>query len=415
MQGMKYSLVLMLMAGWSAWAADMAQDPVEYNNLGIQAYNAKQFEEAVKWFERAYRQARDNTVVRRNLCNAHQALADQLAKQNNLNGAVQHLTTAISVDPENPTPLIQLGAYCLRMDRVSDAIFRLEEAIELKPGELDAHELLGEAYYRDNDIPSARVQWDYVLQIDPNRKELRERYDKAFREENVETDFNRSGSRHFKISYPKGMAYPVRARVLNILEGAYWDIGRKLGGIYPPPPIQVIIYDATQFSEATQLDANIGAVYDGKIRAPMMDDAGQPLSEDELKRRLVHEYVHVVVRHRCGEKVPWWLNEGLAETLSREMEPAETGMLRNAYESGIAFHLAALEAHQLKALGPQALRLAYAQSHATVSLLWGRFGQNRMQPFLGDIASGISTEEALNRNYRKTYAKLEADVEAGIR
>ncbi len=414
MYGMRYSLIVMGLAAWTALAAEVPQDPVECNNLGIQAYNAGRFEESLKWFERAYRDARDNEVVRRNLCNARQALANELAKNNNLSDAVKQLNQAIGIDPENPAPLIQLGAYCLRMDRVSDAIFRLEEAIELKPGELDAHELLGEAYYRDNDIPSARVQWDYVLQMDPNRKELKERYDKAFREESVETDFNRAGSRHFKISYPKGMTYPLRARVLNILEGAYWDIGRKLGGIYPPPPIQVIIYDATQFSEATQMDANIGAVYDGKIRAPMTDDSGQSLVEEELKRRLVHEYVHVVIRHRCEDKVPWWLNEGLAETLSREMDAGETEILRKAYAGGVNFHLAALEAHQLKALGPQALRLAYAQSHATVTLLWNRFGQSRMQPFLGDIAAGIAPEEALRRNYRKTYLKLEEEVESSL-
>ncbi len=394
----------------SGASASGQTEPVEYNNLGISAYNAGRFKEAVAYFEKAYDGARDNQTVRRNLCNAHQAIANDLAKQSNFADATLHLSKAIGVDPENPSPLVQLGSYYLRMDRVSDAVFRLEEAIELRPGELDAHELLGEAYYRDNDLPSARVQWEYVLAMDPKRSELRERYDKAFREESVESDFNRAGSRHFKISYPKGMPYPLRARMLNVLEGAYWDIGKRLGGSYPPPPIQVIVYDAQQFTEATQMDANIGALYDGKIRAPMTDGSGQPLPEEEMKRRLIHEYVHVVVRNQLAEKAPWWLNEGLAEALSHSLEASELSLLHKAFTDGGAFHLSDLEAHQLKALGADPLRLAYAQAHATVSLLLTRFGQPRMTQFVSTLASGLKAEEALAKVYHRTYAKLEEEV-----
>lgn len=404
-------LCLLVTLTWTAPVCAQS-DPAEYNNLGITAYNAGRYREAVTYFEKAYDGARDNQTVHRNLCNAHQAMANDFAKKNDFTDATSHLMKAIGVDPENPSPLVQLGSYYLRMDRISDAIFRLEEAIELKPGELEAHELLGEAYYRDNDLPSARVQWDYVLAMDPKRTELKERYEKAFREESVESDFNRAGSRHFKISYPKGMEYSTRARILNVLEGAYWDIGKKLGGTYPPPPIQVIIYDADQFSEATKMDANVGALYDGKIRAPMTDASGQALPEEEMKRRLIHEYVHVVVRNQLAEKAPWWLNEGLAEALSHSVEQSEQNLLSKAYAENVAFHLGDLEAHQLKALSAEPLRLAYAQAHATVSLLLTRFGQPKMAQFLSVLTSGQTAEAALGKVYHHTYAKLEAEVKA---
>jgi tetratricopeptide (TPR) repeat protein len=285
-----------------------AQTPVEYNNRGIEAYNKGQFRPAVQYFERAYEGAPDSATVRRNLCNAHQAVANELAQAGNYQEAVRHLEVAIGVEPRNPSPLVQLGSYYLRMDLVREAIYRLEEAIEVKPGELDAHELLGEAYYRDNDLSSARAQWDYVLEVDPSRDMLRQRYEKAFREESVEYDFNRAGSRHFKITYPKSVPVAMRSRVLTMLERAYMEVGRKFGGVYPPSPVQVVVYDAEGFSDATQLASHVGAVYDGKIRAPLTNAEGQWLAEDEIKRRLTHEYVHVVVRHLGGPNVPWWLN-----------------------------------------------------------------------------------------------------------
>lgn len=399
-------LLCLLSVAAGAWS----QRAVELNNLGIESYNAGRPQEAIGYFERAYENARDNATVRRNLCNAYQAYANELAQAGNYTQAVKPLELAIGVDPENYSPLVQLGSYYLRLNMVPDAIFRLEEAIELKPGELNAHELLGEAYYRDNDMPSARAQWEYVLQMDPGRKDLRERYEKASREESVEGDFNRSGSRHFKISYPKGVSSQVRARILNTLESAYWEIGRKMGGGYPPAPIQVIIYGADQFSEATQLDANVGAVYDGKIRAPINDSTGQILDSDELKRRLKHEYVHVVVRHLVSDKAPWWLNEGLAETFSRDVDSTESALLQRMYREGVEFRLADLEAHQLKILDADTLRLAYAQSHATVQALWTRYGQRGLKQMMSNLAAGMKPEDALIQSYRRTYSVLEAEV-----
>lgn len=392
-----------------------AESAVEYNNLGIEAYNGGRYDEAITWFERAVSAGPENGTARRNLCNARQGAADGLAKNGDFDAASRHLERAIASDPENPSPLVQLGAYYLRLDMVSEAILRLEEAIQLKPGYLDAHELLGEAYYRENDIPWARQQWDYVLKLDPNRPGLKDRYQKAFREESVEADFKKSDSSHFKLSGPKDLAYSVRNKVLRMLEEAYREIGRRFGGVYPPGPIQVILYGSEQFTEATQLQDHVGAVYDGKIRAPITDKGGQWLPDEELKRRLTHEFVHVVVRFLGGANVPWWLNEGLAEAFSGEVTADELALLRAARDQGGLYSLKQLEPSQLQALSPDALRLAYVQSHATVDFLWNKFGQRRLRELLSDITSGVAPEESLRSNYRRTYETLYGEVMESVR
>lgn len=395
-------------------SAATAQTAAQFNEMGIDAYDRNEFKQAIAYFEQAYEGSPSNANVRRNLCNAHQSCANDLAKNNDFSDAVRHLELAIGVDPENVSPLVQLGSYYLRLKMIPEAIFRLEESIELKPGYVDAHELLGQAYYEDNDLASARAQWDYVLEVDPDREHLRALYEKAFREESVEYDFKKTQSRHFRISAPAGLSRSLQTRVLTILERIYLDIGRKFGGVFPPPPIQVILYSSEEFTEATQLEAHVGAVYDGKIRVPVTDQTGQVLSDAEIQRRITHEYVHVVVRYQAGSNVPWWLNEGLAETLSKDFDERELGILRQTYQDELAFPLASLEGSQLERLSPDSLRLAYLQSHATANLLWTRYGYQRLRPLMADLATGLAMEQALQRHYRRSYAVLEAEVAASI-
>jgi len=405
--GSSLFLTALLLAFGSA-AAD--RTAAEFNQLGIAAYDGKRFSEALAYFEEAYELSSDNDVIKHNLCNAHQEVASQLEASGDTAEAIRHLTLAIGIHPENPSPLVQVGSYYLKQSEVSNAIFRLEEAIELKPGLLDAHFLLGEAYYQDNDLPSARVQWDYVLELKPDWPGLQEKYDKLFREENVEQNFHSSETRHFQLSYPRGVSQNTRFKVLSILERAYADVGRKLGGVYPPETVKVILYSAEQFAEATQLESHVGALFDGKIRAPVTDSSGKLLDEDDLSRRLNHEYVHVALRHLVGPNVPWWLNEGLAETLSRDIEGTRAEMLKRAYAEGLNFPLRDLEGSQLNKLAPEALTLAYAQAHATVNMLWTRYGRQRLVPMLQSLKEGTGAEDALGKTFRKSYAVLEQEV-----
>lgn len=406
-------LPVMAVAGALTYArVASAQEVAELNKLGIAAYDAGRFAEAIEHFETACQLAPEQPTLKLNLCNAVQSMADQYARSSDFASAITYAERAVQLAPDNAAPLIQLGSYYLRQDRVTDAIFRLEEAIEVKPGELDAHELLGKAYYEDNDLPSARAQWEYVLKMDPKRTSLKELYEKAFREESVEWDFRKKESQNFKLSYPEGVDYAVRGTVLRILEKAYRDIGGQLGKVYPPEPVQVIVYAGEQFAEATQLASHVGAVYDGKIRAPLTDEKGGYLAEAELSRRLTHEYVHVVVRQIAGPHVPWWVNEGLAEQLSYTMDARDTEFLLKAYQEGKTFPLRKLEGELLFSLQPDQLRIAYRQAHATMSYLWRRHGRTRTQQFLADLAKGVKAEEALRERFHRTYEQLGDEVAA---
>lgn len=395
------------------WSASLhAQEGTRLNNEGVEAFNQGEYTRAITLLEEAHGLDQDSGAIRRNLCNAYQKKAELLAADREFHLATQILRKAVNVDPENISPLVQMGSYYLSQDRVPDAIEALESAIAIGPGNLNAHELLGQAYYEDNDLYSARIQWDYVLALEPDRPGLQKRYDKAFREEAVEQEFNRWKANHFSISYPKETSPRLRSAVTSILERAYLDVGRALGGTYPPSPVQVVLYTYEQFGQATRMEGHVGAVYDGKIRSPLTDADGEWIAEDELKRRLVHEYVHVIVRQIVGDKIPWWLNEGLAETLSKTFSAREVEQLKVIYTGGVSLSLAAMESAQMEQRGPDDLRRAYLQAHATVDMLWNRYGRNKMLSFLRSLSREDSAEEVFKSIYRRNYEACEAEVAA---
>lgn len=405
-------IAFLLLAAFPACFTAQAQTTAhELNNQGAQFYSEGRFDAAIQSFERAYELVPDNATVRRNLCNAHQSAANTLAKEADFAAAAKHLELAIGIDPENHAPLVQLGSYYLRLDLVPEAIARLEEAIDLAPRNLDAHELLGDAYYMDNDLPSARIQWEWVLQVAPNRPGLKQKLEKASREESVEAAFRPSSSRHFQFTYSPEIPTRMLRRALSVLERAYIEVGREFGGVYPPTPVQVIVYSAREFSAATNAGQHVGALYDGKIRLPLLADDGTPLSDEELRKRLYHEFTHVVVRFLAGPDAPWWLNEGLAETVARgDLEPGELALLRERASQDALFSLAALEKSPMDAIEPPALAAAYAQAHATVLHLKSKYGRHRMARLLNEIAQRMPPEQAVHRNYNRNYNTLEKEI-----
>lgn len=406
---MNRQVIVLVVLGWCA-ACAQAQTPADLNAEGVAQYNAGHWNEAIQAFERAYEAVPDNAIVRRNLCNAHQSVANAMAREADFAAASKHLEIAIGVDPENYSPLIQLGSYYLRLDLVPEAIARLEEAIDLAPHNVDAHDLLGDAYYADNDIPSAMTQWKWVAEAQPNRPGLQQKIEKASREDAVEASFRPSASRHFQFSYSPDIPGRALRRLLNFLERAYLEIGRNFGSVYPPTPIQVIVYNAKEFTEATQAGEHIGALYDGKIRIPLYEAQGSLLDDSELKQRLYHEYTHVVVRFLAGNHVPWWLNEGLAEEFSRAFGSLQLDLLGKAKADDALFALASIEDGQMNKLGPDPLRLAYAQSHATAHYLWTKFGQRRVVDLMSALTQGVPPEEALRQSFNRTYATLQKEV-----
>jgi Flp pilus assembly protein TadD len=404
-------IAFLVLAFTSAGIA-VGQSANELNARGVEHYNAGQWESAIEAFEQASASDPDNTVIRTNVSNAYQAYATGLVGAGNFSQAISLLERLLKLDPSNVQPYIQLGAYYLHEGLVNDAIYRLEDAIELAPGNIDAHFLLGEAYYKDNDTTAAVDQWEWVYRAEPEKPGLKERLEAALREERVEYDFKGDSSRNFNVTYSREAEGQLVRKVLRTLENAYREIGRAFGHVYPPTPIQVSLYTARDFSETTQMGDHVGAVYDGtKIRCPVLDEQGTVLSQEELKRRLYHEYVHVIVQHLAKNNAPWWLNEGLAEALSTSLDPNELASLRQARKDDTLPSLQSLEGNPLETFDVDRLRLAYTMSHVAILIIQDRQGMRSLTSLLRMLGEGEARETALRSTSRMNYHTLDLAVQ----
>lgn len=390
----------------------LAQPGKGLNDLGVIAFDAKDYELALEQFGKALELEPENPAIRKNICAVHQAMANELFEQGKTPEALERVGLGLAVDPDNASALAQSSAYHLKQGNLAEATSALERAVTLDAANVEARFLLGEALYQQNKLVEARVQWEEALKLDPAWPGLQAKLDKLGRESIVEQDFNEYAAGHFQLSYAKALSEPTREAVFKVLEDAFDSVGTKLGGTFPSTAVHVILYDGEQFAEATQTSAHVGALFDGKIRAPITGKNGRFVQPQVLATRLTHEYVHVVVAQLGGGRVPWWLNEGLAEVLSREMDLNRERLLRRAYATDRTSSLAELEASQLDLLEPEALSLAYAQAHATTQELWRAGGTEKMTSALKSMSSGATPEEAIREAFGMDYAALQEKVEA---
>lgn len=378
------------------------------NQEGIKAFDSGDIDSAVFYFEQAVKLDNGNDTIRTNLSNAYDAQAFREFQKGRQEYAIQLLERAMASSPTNPGPLIRLGFFFLQMEENDNAIYRLEDAIELAPDNPEAHFLLGEAYYRDNDVNSALEQWEWVHTVKPTMPGLKDRLAMARREAKVEGEYDYKQSRRFSITHNPDLSSSDVRRIIDILERAYNEIGRNLGNAFPPGPIQVTLYAAEEFNNSTLMGDHVGAIFDGtRIRLPVITTDGNLVETALLQEILYHEYVHVVVKYLSPRGVPWWMNEGLAEALSHQLSDNERRVLQYAEANGGLYPMQQLEAHQLQKLSPDQLAVAYAQSHAAMDYLIQQYGMLSVVSVLKRIDTGELAEDALRKACRTSYETLD--------
>ncbi len=232
--------------------------------------------------------------------------------------------TAISYAPEEPALLMNAAYICLQRSEYKQALEYLERARRYAPDNPDVAKLTGWSYYGLNKLDEAIAEWKRALTLRPE-KEVRDALERAERDKKEEESYRENESSHFKLRY-NGTAAPALARdVLRTLEMHFSAIESELN-FTPPESIGVILYTQDAFSDITRAPSWVGALNDGRIRVPVQGLSGV---DQELSHVLKHELTHSFVRQKtrgnclvaanCGNRVPTWVNEGLAQWMSGEM------------------------------------------------------------------------------------------------
>jgi len=301
---------------------------------------------------------------------------------------------ALRLNGAHPLALLGAGSAANARGRADEARLHLTRALREQPSLTAASLLLGEILYRGADLDGAIGVYEQALARAPGDARLTARLESWKREAEVHSGFSNRIANHFTILFDGPPDQPMAARVSDMVEAVYWQVGAALGA-YPKDILTVVLYSKEQFRDVTQSPSWAGGLYDGRIRVPV---AGR-IDEKELRRVLTHELTHAVVYSLAPRGVPQWLNEGLAILMERGGVPPPAA----TDPAGPA--LAQLEGSFAK-LSPDEARVAYATSAAAAQALIDRAGPMVIFNLLTNLGNGMKFEEAFGRAAMMPYSEF---------
>lgn len=172
--------------------------------LGRAKYNENRFAEAISAFERSLKLNPGDVKTEDNLGLSYVGL-------NRTEEALTAYHTAISWQAQAPAknagPCINLGDLLLDQNRPQESVSYLLQAIEIAPQESKAHELLGKAYARLEELPKAQTELEKAIELSPQSGNLHcmlaPVYRKQDQAEKAKTEFNRCAAQAGSHSIPE--------------------------------------------------------------------------------------------------------------------------------------------------------------------------------------------------------------------
>jgi tetratricopeptide (TPR) repeat protein len=306
---------------------------------------------------------------------------------------------ALTKEPDQPALLLGAGVSAHLLGRSKEATRPLRRALDLDPRLTPASLLLGQIAYSDGNVAEAIVIYEKALTHAPNHPHLTAKL-KAWRADaDASTGFTERRFDRFRVMFQGHADKALAARATEILESAFWRIGKALGS-YPSEPVVVMLYTEQQFRDVTQAPTWAGGIYDGRIRVPA---AGAVQSPQLFERVLVHELAHAMIAQIAPRGIPTWLHEGLAQ----HFEGDDAAAARRLVQKVGVIPLRYLEGSFSQLTAAQAT-LAYNQSLVVVEQLFQRPGMDWNGLFRA-LSESDRTEYTFD-NFGLRYALLEAEI-----
>ena len=205
--------------------------------------------------------------------------------------------------------------------------------------------------------------------------------------------------------------------LLSVLESAHTRVRDGLG-VEPRNRVRVFVYDPGVFDSAfsSRFGFRAAGFWDGAIQV-----RGGTRVSAQLVGTLTHEYVHAALASLAPPEIwPAWLNEGLAELFERaslgrvQLTTSEDAELRGAVARGQWIPLANLGGSSFSQLGQADAQLAYLESFACAERMLRRYGRERVERLVEELAKTRMLERSLQRALRTDLATLEAELIAEL-
>jgi tetratricopeptide (TPR) repeat protein len=343
-----------LLGAAAAAAEPAAPEPAtEWNNRGVRAAQAGQFEEAARWLRQGLQADPADASVRRNLGGV---LLDWALQEAGLG----HLARAISL---------------------------LEEAVSAHPELGQAWASLGNLYYVTRPDFSAAIEaWQQAHSRVPaaQGQELAARIAQAERDRHIERTFAGQETAHFVLRAEPDLPADAIADVGTLLEQEYGRLQGVFGSALPAR-VTVLLYGASGYRRiAGRKDWSLG-LYDGRIRLRIDE-----LSAQQLPAVAAHELTHAYVTSLYGPALPVWVQEGLAQLQEppQPMSPRQA-QVRSAIEDRTGWIPLKWLGQRFERPGhAEDLERAYMESRLVMEALFAQHDPGAVQEWLRRLGRG---------------------------
>jgi len=300
-----------------------SDEAVRQNERGLALTGEGRHLEAVEAFRRAYKEAPDDTVIRRNLALARSNLAVQLLGEEKLEHAAHHAEEALELAPDDPIVVLNLAACRDEQGYPAKAALLVRRARKIGADDPNVRARMGAVLYREGDLPGAIEEWQAAAKLAPGDKALAVRLARAEKAAAVEASLTVRLSTHFEVLHDTESAV-LASFVLRELEDAYRVVGADIQSS-PSRAIRVVLLSSQQFRATTGTNTWVAGLYDGRIRLPVKGVSDR----SALLARARHEYVHAALSP-LGKRAPSWLHEGVAQVHEGRSASAAAGRVRAA-------------------------------------------------------------------------------------
>jgi tetratricopeptide (TPR) repeat protein len=352
------------------------------NDRAVELNAAGEFAQAAEHLRAAIREAPGEDTLYANLVTVLRNWAVSEINAGRPAQAVELLRETLE-HTDAPGILALMGIAQERVGDWHEAEGTLQRAIQMGTGDPMAFVALGRVYRQQGDRQGAVEMFQRARDSGATGRDFDSMLSRLERELDAEWDFVEFSTPHFRLSFAQGENHAAAQVVSQVLEDAYFAVGRKLD-LFPDTPTEVVLYASEDFHAVTQTPDWTGGVYDGRIKLPVRGITG---GSKLLERTIRHEYGHVLVTLLGNGRVPVWLNEGIAIWAEEDADREREDWARDTIAGRRLFSLAELDP-PFTGLPPDRVQIAYSQSYLAVRLILDDFGERRLLELLRASGSG---------------------------
>ena len=195
---------------------------------------------------------------------------------------------------------------------------------------------------------------------------------------------------------------------------------RELTGMFgsiPPFRSSIRLMDEQSFYELTGAPGWTNAMFfRGEIIIPLATN--QPIDLDNIHRSVKHEYTHAALSALSRGRIPGWIDEGLAQWIEGEENPALRATLRNYLQKNEPVPLHLLQGGFTK-LESRMVPAAYAQSLLAMQAVVQTYGITKVTAYLQllreDYDRGLAFETAFDMSQDEFERHLRSTLKTWAR